>query len=159
MVALKSYRSASGKDVAESLAKYGEKGFSYLASGLYAEGQKVLADSLPLVPVDTGTLRASGYVTEPKREGDQVTIEIGFGGPAAKINPVSGESSDSYAIFVHENLEAHHPVGQAKFLEQPLNQALQGMPERLGAFMRGRGESASAAAAQIQSYGAGGEET
>jgi len=25
----------------------------------------------------------------------------------------------SYAIYVHENLEANHPVGQAKFLEQP----------------------------------------
>lgn len=25
----------------------------------------------------------------------------------------------SYAVPVHENLEAHHPVGQAKFLEQP----------------------------------------
>ncbi len=24
-----------------------------------------------------------------------------------------------YAIFVHENLQAHHPVGQAKFLEEP----------------------------------------
>jgi hypothetical protein len=24
-----------------------------------------------------------------------------------------------YAIFVHENMEAHHPVGQAKFLEAP----------------------------------------
>jgi CRISPR/Cas system-associated exonuclease Cas4 (RecB family) len=27
--------------------------------------------------------------------------------------------SAPYALFVHENLEAHHPVGQAKFLEQP----------------------------------------
>lgn len=27
--------------------------------------------------------------------------------------------SASYAIYVHENLEAHHEVGQAKFLEQP----------------------------------------
>lgn len=25
----------------------------------------------------------------------------------------------NYARFVHENLEAHHPVGQAKFLEKP----------------------------------------
>lgn len=25
----------------------------------------------------------------------------------------------SYALFVHENLEAYHEVGQAKFLEQP----------------------------------------
>jgi hypothetical protein len=27
--------------------------------------------------------------------------------------------TQAYAIYVHENLEAHHPVGQAKFLEQP----------------------------------------
>ena len=27
--------------------------------------------------------------------------------------------SAAYAMPVHENLEAHHPVGQAKFLEQP----------------------------------------
>lgn len=27
--------------------------------------------------------------------------------------------SAAYAIFVHENLTAVHPVGQAKFLEQP----------------------------------------
>jgi hypothetical protein len=27
--------------------------------------------------------------------------------------------TQSYAIFVHENLNAHHEVGQAKFLEQP----------------------------------------
>ncbi len=28
--------------------------------------------------------------------------------------------TQSYAVYVHENLEAHHPNGQAKFLEQPL---------------------------------------
>lgn len=27
--------------------------------------------------------------------------------------------SQRYAIYVHENLGSHHPVGQAKFLEQP----------------------------------------
>lgn len=30
--------------------------------------------------------------------------------------------TQTYAIYVHENLEAHHPVGQAKYLEQPLRQ-------------------------------------
>jgi hypothetical protein len=30
--------------------------------------------------------------------------------------------SQSYALPVHENLEAYHPVGQAKFLEQPARQ-------------------------------------
>ena len=28
----------------------------------------------------------------------------------------------NYAIYVHENLQAHHPVGQAKFLEDPLRE-------------------------------------
>ncbi len=27
--------------------------------------------------------------------------------------------TQSYAVHVHENMETHHPVGQAKFLEQP----------------------------------------
>lgn len=27
--------------------------------------------------------------------------------------------TQKYGIYVHENLQAHHPVGQAKFLEQP----------------------------------------
>ena len=27
--------------------------------------------------------------------------------------------STAYAVFVHENLEAKHPVGEAKFLEKP----------------------------------------
>jgi predicted secreted hydrolase len=30
----------------------------------------------------------------------------------------------SYAIYVHENLEAFHPVGQAKYLEQPFREML-----------------------------------
>lgn len=36
---------------------------------------------------------------------DNVSASVGFSAP--------------YAIHVHENLEAFHPVGQAKFLEQP----------------------------------------
>lgn len=38
-----------------------------------------------------------------------------------------------YAVFVHENLEAHHPVGQAKFLEQPART----MAKELAALIRG----------------------
>lgn len=30
-----------------------------------------------------------------------------------------------YAVYVHENLEARHPVGQAKFLEQPARERRQ----------------------------------
>lgn len=30
--------------------------------------------------------------------------------------------TQQYALYVHEDLEARHPVGQAKFLEQPARQ-------------------------------------
>jgi hypothetical protein len=33
--------------------------------------------------------------------------------------------TQSYAIFVHERMDLHHPVGQAKFLEQPAREMAQ----------------------------------
>jgi hypothetical protein len=37
--------------------------------------------------------------------------------------------SASYAVYVHENLEAYHPNGQAKFLEQPARRNQKEMAE------------------------------
>ncbi len=59
-----------------------------------------------LTPVDTGALRASAF-TEAE-SGSNPSVIVGY--------------TEEYAIFVHENLEAHHDVGQAKFLEQPLQE-------------------------------------
>lgn len=39
----------------------------------------------------------------------------------ADVSAVVGYTA-AYALFVHENLEAIHKVGQAKFLEQPARQ-------------------------------------
>lgn len=39
-------------------------------------------------------------------------------GTKGKVAAVVGYTQ-SYAIYVHENLESHHPVGEAKFLEKP----------------------------------------
>lgn len=41
------------------------------------------------------------------------------GAAAARGPQVVVGFTAAYSIWVHENLEAHHPVGQAKFLEQP----------------------------------------
>lgn len=82
----------------------------------YAECEMIMAKSKRLVPVDTGTLRASGrVVAEPS------------GGASCEYGGAAG----SYAIYVHEDLEAHHPVGQAKFLEEPFLEHV-----RSPAFMR-----------------------
>lgn len=42
------------------------------------------------------------------RRDSNLRLEVGF--------------SAEYAIYVHEDLTAFHPVGQAKYLEQPLRQ-------------------------------------
>lgn len=80
------------------------------AAALYEVANEVMAESKRLVPVDTGALKGSGYVSEPRVELGKVEVEIGYGGPAA-----------AYAVRQHEDLSYAHPGGgQAKFLEQPL---------------------------------------
>lgn len=70
--------------------------------GLLEAGFKVLKVAQERTPVDTGNLKNSGYV---RKEG-KLGVIVGF--------------SAAYAIYVHENLEAHHDTGQAKFLESAL---------------------------------------
>lgn len=48
--------------------------------------------------------------------------------------------TQSYAIYVHENLEARHPVGQAKFLEQPARE-LSGTITGIVAELLGKGKT------------------
>ena len=48
--------------------------------------------------------KKSAHILDAKTKG-KPSVTVGF--------------SQNYAIYVHENLEVHHPVGQAKYLEQP----------------------------------------
>ena len=74
-------------------------------AALNQAGERIMADSKELVPVDLGTLKASGHVTADESAG---VVTLGYGGPAA-----------DYAIVQHESLDFHHTTGQAKFLEEP----------------------------------------
>lgn len=51
-----------------------------------------------------------------------------------------GYSAD-YAVYVHENMEAHHPVGQAKFLETATRRHRQEMGAMVRRDMRRGGKS------------------
>lgn len=87
-------------------------------AGLYQEGLAIMHESQQLVPVLTGTLRASGRVLAPEIEGDLVTVTLGYG-YGETTNPQTGESASGYAIPVHERVDVVHPNGEAKFLEKP----------------------------------------
>lgn len=98
------------------------------AAALYAEAEIELTEARRRTPVDTGALRQSGLVEEPTIKGDAIAVRIGFGGPAAP-----------YAVYVHEDLHAFHPVGQAKFLESTIVESAPHLAKRVAARMRARG--------------------
>jgi hypothetical protein len=54
-------------------------------------------------PVDSGTLRDSAVIDT---DYTKYEVTVGYGGAASK-----------YALIQHENLQFHHDVGQAKYLE------------------------------------------
>ena len=90
-----------------------------IKAALYQEGIQLMSTSVPLVPVDTGSLRASAFTEQPVTSGDKISVRCGYGGTATKVNPTTGEATTDYAVKVHEDLNTPHKVGQAKFLEIP----------------------------------------
>jgi hypothetical protein len=90
-----------------------------VAAGMKEEAESIMTESKLEVPVDTGALRSSGFVEEPQVSTDRISVKLGYGGAATKINPVSGQLTTSYAIIVHEGYQ-HHTVGKRKYLEDPV---------------------------------------
>ena len=77
-------------------------------------------DSLNQVPRDTDTLAMSQFweVTGYYKTGWNAII--GYGGNGDPINPKTGRRASSYMVVVHEDLDALHIIGKAKFLEDPI---------------------------------------
>jgi allophanate hydrolase subunit 2 len=95
---------------------------------LRAEAEIEMTEAKRRTPVDTGALRDSGTVEGPDSDG---VVRMYFGGPSAP-----------YAVVVHEDLEAFHDDGQAKFLESVLMESVPYLAERVAARMAGQpGES------------------
>lgn len=82
--------------------------------------REISEDSLQQVPRDTNTLANSQFweVTGNYRAG--WTGTIGYGGKGDPINPKTGKPASYYMAAVHEDLTATHPIGKAKFLEDPV---------------------------------------
>lgn len=85
--------------------------------GLLAGAERILKDAQARVPVDEGELRDSGRV---QVDGDEVTVTF----------------TADHAIPVHEDLEAHHNDGEAKYLERALAQQKKAALDALAAELR-----------------------
>ncbi len=93
-----------------------------LAGGLLVEGNKIMTRSKKeFVPVDKGPLKSSGHVQTPVIRKTSASVTLGFGGAAS-----------DYALVQHERTDFNHPgQGQAKYLEQPANEAKKGFGARI----------------------------
>lgn len=109
--------------VAAMVAKLGQISSRFpdvVGRALYQEAQIEMTEAKRRTPVDTGTLRASGHVQDPDYSGKTIAVTLAFGGAA-----------ETYAIIVHEDLEAFHHTGQAKFLESTLKESQPYMAARV----------------------------
>jgi len=110
-----------GLDQARNRLVYFKNKFPHeVAAALKTEAELTMTESKKEVPVDTGALRDSGFVDEPKISGGDISVRLGYGGVATKVNEKTGEITTTYAVIVHEDMKAHHVVGKAKFLEDPI---------------------------------------
>lgn len=100
---------------------------------LLTVAEQIMEASKAQVPQDTKALLSSAYVAATTYRRSLLQVTFGYGGPKDTVNPRTGELASTYAIYVHERLDAYHPVGKAKFLEDPVNEYAQRLPQRLQA--------------------------
>lgn len=87
---------------------------------LYQEAQIERTESMRRTPVEYGALKGSHELEGPEIKGRDVSVTILVGGPAAP-----------YAVYVHEDMEAFHEHGQAKFLESVILESKPYMGQRV----------------------------
>ena len=83
-----------------------------VGAALRAEMDEIAEKVKSQTPVDTGRLRSTIRAEGPFYDGDRISAQVVAGGPEAE-----------YAVTVHEDLDAEHKVGNAKFLERPLKES------------------------------------
>lgn len=113
-------------EMVKKLRQVASKFPDHVAAALYQEAQIEATEMKRRTPVDTrpnaphpGNLRNSIHVEGPDRRGRSISVTIATGAQAP------------YAIFVHEDPDAFHPVGQWKFMESVLQESRPHMAARI----------------------------
>lgn len=111
-------------ELQRSLQRLARQAEQALVLALQAEAERILEDSRPLVPLDTGLLVTTGMV---ENQSDGADIRYG------------GRGLAGYAIIQHEETSFQHPNGgQHHYLSAPFLEATGDMPQRLAADMAPR---------------------
>lgn len=111
------------KQVNRKLQDYADLFPEVAADALFDQMHDVLEPEVyESTPEKYGDLRSTIRTEESVRKGKIISCSIVAGGDEAP-----------YALFVHEDLDAFHPIGDAKYIERPLNRAARSFGQELGA--------------------------
>lgn len=121
------------KAMADKLRRFQQEIPERVGSALYAEAQIEVTEMKRRCPVDTRPNRDYPYVQAPHPGNLRNSIhaeapEIKWGHISVLV--ATGMQAP-YAIFVHEDPDAFHPVGQWKFMESVINESRPFMGERV----------------------------
>jgi hypothetical protein len=88
---------------------------------------EIMNESKRQVPKMTRTLLLSAFYEVSRRTDTSAASWVyeailGYGGNGDPVNPITGRPASEYMVAVHEDLDAIHTTGKAKFLEDPVRQ-------------------------------------
>lgn len=113
-------------DMKESVRKIRDAIPQQAAAALYHEAQIEVTEMKRRTPVDItpnaphpGNLRNSIHAELPEFRGNRIVVIVATGAEAP------------YAIYVHENPDAFHPIGEWKFMESVINESAPHMAQRV----------------------------
>lgn len=116
-----------GKEMSWRLQTIAKKYPDEVGQAMHKEMEIEATEMKKRCPVDVrpnaphpGNLRDSIHVEEPEQRGKTLYVVVATGAQAP------------YAIYVHENPDAFHEVGEWKFMESVLNESRSSMAERVG---------------------------
>lgn len=111
---------SGAREMRQKLLRFMAKFPDEVARALYMETEIEVKEVKRRTPVDQGTLRGTVMQIGPIRNATHIYTYIVAGGPAAP-----------YAIYVHENPDAFHKVGQWKFIESVVMESKSYIGERI----------------------------
>jgi hypothetical protein len=107
--------------------------------GIEAVAAEILKRAKTLVPRDTDSIFNSGRQYSMWEGGLEATRVVGFASPefvfkdvfSYRENAIVTKIPAEYALYVHEDLEAYHSVGQAKYLSTAAEEDQKGLRDTL----------------------------
>ncbi len=86
------------------------------------QAKEIMDVSGEQIPKDTFAAWSSRYIDDVVTVTDEVSIQFGYSKPETTvINPETGKPTSEYVYELHEDLATPHIIGNAKYLELPVN--------------------------------------